>query len=324
MSEQSQGPGWWLASDGRWYPPEQAPGAAEQPQSPETGSGPEVPGFRRTATGWEPIETQPARDWQSVPSEQPPGYSWASAPPPAPTSQGMSTGAKVAIAAVCGVVLLFVVLIAAVTLLGSNAESRFEEVGGRIDFGTTTVPAPPFIAPEGYIAFNDPEGEFSMHLAPGWVGAQLRGDREGLGRRVVPNDPAIAEAIDTAVASFPSEIVLFALDIGDVGGDLYTSNLNVLSTPRLGVSLDELEATIPDELASVGGTNVVITSTQLSTGEGLRTSFSFEPDGELGGVAGLQYIAVTEDTVWVLSFASDNIAGLAERFDVMARSFVQL
>ena len=28
MSEVSQGPGWWLASDGRWYPPEQAPGHA--------------------------------------------------------------------------------------------------------------------------------------------------------------------------------------------------------------------------------------------------------------------------------------------------------
>src|SRR5688572_2115663 len=25
MSEQSQGPGWWQASDGKWYPPEQAP-----------------------------------------------------------------------------------------------------------------------------------------------------------------------------------------------------------------------------------------------------------------------------------------------------------
>ena len=25
MSEQSQGPGWWLASDGKWYPPHQAP-----------------------------------------------------------------------------------------------------------------------------------------------------------------------------------------------------------------------------------------------------------------------------------------------------------
>jgi len=27
MSDISQGPGWWYASDGRWYPPEQAPGS---------------------------------------------------------------------------------------------------------------------------------------------------------------------------------------------------------------------------------------------------------------------------------------------------------
>jgi hypothetical protein len=27
MSDTSMGPGWWLASDGRWYPPHQAPGA---------------------------------------------------------------------------------------------------------------------------------------------------------------------------------------------------------------------------------------------------------------------------------------------------------
>ncbi len=31
MSDSSQGPGWWQASDGKWYPPEQAPGAAPQP-----------------------------------------------------------------------------------------------------------------------------------------------------------------------------------------------------------------------------------------------------------------------------------------------------
>ncbi len=28
MSDVSQGPGWWQASDGKWYPPESAPGAA--------------------------------------------------------------------------------------------------------------------------------------------------------------------------------------------------------------------------------------------------------------------------------------------------------
>jgi membrane protease YdiL (CAAX protease family) len=31
MSEVSQGPGWWLASDGRWYPPDQHPGFIPQP-----------------------------------------------------------------------------------------------------------------------------------------------------------------------------------------------------------------------------------------------------------------------------------------------------
>lgn len=34
MSDQSQGPGWWLASDGKWYPPETAPGAVQPPAPP--------------------------------------------------------------------------------------------------------------------------------------------------------------------------------------------------------------------------------------------------------------------------------------------------
>ena len=28
MSDTSQGPGWWQASDGKWYPPESSPTAA--------------------------------------------------------------------------------------------------------------------------------------------------------------------------------------------------------------------------------------------------------------------------------------------------------
>ena len=31
MSDTSQGPGWWQASDGKWYPPEQAPGGGASP-----------------------------------------------------------------------------------------------------------------------------------------------------------------------------------------------------------------------------------------------------------------------------------------------------
>ena len=41
MSDISQGPGWWQASDGKWYAPEQAPGAV--PTAPPPGFAP--PGF---------------------------------------------------------------------------------------------------------------------------------------------------------------------------------------------------------------------------------------------------------------------------------------
>jgi hypothetical protein len=42
MSDVSQGPGWWLASDGKWYPPEQAPGTPGYGRSDhgEAGDGP--------------------------------------------------------------------------------------------------------------------------------------------------------------------------------------------------------------------------------------------------------------------------------------------
>lgn len=44
MSDASEGPGWWQASDGKWYPPEQHPNARQQPQVPPPGYGP-VPGY---------------------------------------------------------------------------------------------------------------------------------------------------------------------------------------------------------------------------------------------------------------------------------------
>lgn len=38
MSDQSQGPGWWVASDGRWYPPEQHPSTSNQLMQPPVAS----------------------------------------------------------------------------------------------------------------------------------------------------------------------------------------------------------------------------------------------------------------------------------------------
>jgi len=75
--EQPKGPGWWLASDGRWYPPETrttpepaappaAPSAAEAPEASSAGpvappaGGPPAPGWWQASDGaWYPPETRP-------------------------------------------------------------------------------------------------------------------------------------------------------------------------------------------------------------------------------------------------------------------------
>lgn len=51
MSDVSQGPGWWQASDGKWYAPEQASGA--QPAAPaQSGFGAPQPGFGAPQQGF--------------------------------------------------------------------------------------------------------------------------------------------------------------------------------------------------------------------------------------------------------------------------------
>jgi hypothetical protein len=43
MSDVSQGPGWWQASDGRWYPPSQQPQQLPPPPAPPPYQVPQVP-----------------------------------------------------------------------------------------------------------------------------------------------------------------------------------------------------------------------------------------------------------------------------------------
>lgn len=50
MSDYSQGPGWWQASDGKWYPPEQAP--AGQVAAPTMTSDPYAAGAGAAAPAW--------------------------------------------------------------------------------------------------------------------------------------------------------------------------------------------------------------------------------------------------------------------------------
>ena len=82
MSDESQGPGWWYATDGRWYPPEMHPDHRADPEPPPVAPPPVQP----------PPVAPPAVS--PPPGSTPPVWSptGAAAPPPVQTPAAGSTG----------------------------------------------------------------------------------------------------------------------------------------------------------------------------------------------------------------------------------------
>lgn len=88
MTNQPQGPGWWQASDGNWYPPQQQSGYAPPP--PQAPMGP--PGYRAAGqTTGTPMAPPPAQPWS--PPAAGPQYSAAGGQPFSQASAAFTSGA---------------------------------------------------------------------------------------------------------------------------------------------------------------------------------------------------------------------------------------
>jgi len=101
MSDFAQGPDWWQASDGMWYPPEQAAPAAP---------------------------AAPAGPWAATP---PPANPYAATPYGAPAYQARTTNGMAIASLVCGVASL-VTCISAIpaVILGHMARKQIRDSGG--------------------------------------------------------------------------------------------------------------------------------------------------------------------------------------------------
>ncbi|WP_421119959.1 hypothetical protein ACE2AJ_00945 [Aquihabitans daechungensis] len=112
MSDTSQGPGWWQASDGKWYPPEQAPGAG--PAGPPPGGPP--PGYGT-----------------------PPAYGAPAGGPPTGVGVGDIVGYgwkkfQEHLGAIIVAVLIYVVIIAVFLFLGNIISTAIDSVFGSLLF----------------------------------------------------------------------------------------------------------------------------------------------------------------------------------------------
>ena len=118
MSEQSQGPGWWKASDGKWYPPEQAPPStppATQPISSQPTVYPGAPSSGPPPSG--PPGGPPAGPPGGPPAGPPTGPS-APPPPGPPGGAAASNTPKI------------VAVVVALALIGGGAAFALTRGGG--------------------------------------------------------------------------------------------------------------------------------------------------------------------------------------------------
>lgn len=126
------GDGWWQASDGKWYPPEQHPDA--------TASGP--------AAGSETPAEQPQTEPTPAAAGSPPPAAPPTAPPAATAAGGSGGGGKRIIIGVIVVVALAAAGFAALTFLGddeaSASEVTLESIGdaGQNPYTDSLAPAP--------------------------------------------------------------------------------------------------------------------------------------------------------------------------------------
>lgn len=191
MSDTPQGPGWWLASDGRYYPPQPPAPPSAPPTAPPTAAAPPEPG-----QPWAPPP-------QGPPAQAPPPQG---TPVPPPRSGGGSTAALVVI----GVVVLMAVVgvIGAAVLIFARAGSSDEDAAPATtttitddasgEFGATTVPS----AGDGEVVAT----EFGFSTGEGFDG------------ELAANAGAVIENSGSSSAAFFEVVFTFTDDDGATVG----------------------------------------------------------------------------------------------------------
>lgn len=116
MSDASQGEGWWIASDGKWYPPESHPDT-QQAAPPPSYEPPSEPSYE--PSGYQP----PAEPALQQPYQQSPGMPPPPTQPPLGATKPKRAWWKIALAVVLGGLLL----------IGGCTYAIFRAASGPID-----------------------------------------------------------------------------------------------------------------------------------------------------------------------------------------------
>ena len=281
MSDQPPGPGWWLASDGRWYPPELHPDASKE-SAPSAWA---TPGESETAAGWA-APSAPA----PTPAA-PPTPPW-SLPPPTPAPAKRSPW-LLAVAIVIALIVVGAVAALVTRSSGKSSSSTSSTRGGVAASGTT--PAGPTV--------RNSNGDVSLTLPTGWVGADVENGSSGVGAQLFPDDPDRASAIEQRLSLLPRATVLFGADASQLTGG-FTSNVNVATDPTAptSLSLDDLGRAEANGTTRFGATVVDRGTIDLNGHETYRFTYTGT------GFAGIAFVLKGRDSVWIAIYTFGSLS----------------
>jgi hypothetical protein len=170
-------------------------------------------------------------------------------------------------------------------------------------------------------AFVDDEGGYAISLPDTWAYTSLHGDLTSSGAAMFPDDPAKADLVQQAIDTLPRAIIFYGVVGEEVGSDPFVTNVNInsTSTPGAGeLSYDEFATEVRNGINLIGATVTGDEPFTLAGAEGIRVEFDYD---ESLGASGVQYSAIVDDELWVVNFASADVASHEAEFDEIASSF---
>ena len=319
MSEQSQGSGWWQASDGKWYPPQPAPGAD-----------PTVPIPAAPATAPLPSSPLPA------------------GPPPAgqpPAKGGLGRGPLLGIIAAVVVLLAAVLFFAtkddggdkkdkAATTKTESSDSDTDSSSDRTTTTkkpkatTTTVASDPLDinVGDGFVPVRSDEDGFAIGVPERMrifdlSSANLEQIKEALGK----DNPELAAVFDQAGALIAQGGKLFAVDPTAVGQGRTADTINLIRTPgAIDPTSKAFSDSIVQQLEGVGATDVAVAPLDVPAGKAVSVDFTLAvnlPDGSTASVNGHEGVVQAAGALWVITYAAGPDADPGEFSDIV-NSFV--
>jgi hypothetical protein len=290
MSDQSQGPGWWQASDGKWYPPEQAP----PPTQPEPASLPTA--TPRSGLGTGPIIAIVVAVVAIL----------ATVLFFATKDDGNKKNA-------------------AVTQSSSAKSSSSSSRSSGSRASSSSSGAPQITAPAGFTAFSNDADRFAIAIPDRLEVIDLSAaDLDQVLQQLSDNNPQLAKLAPQIKQVFQNGGKLFAIDTtSDAGG--FNDNLNIIATTgSVDVTSAATKSQAESQLSAVGATNVSFDTLSANGRKLLVSSYQTSvnsPDGTSIPFFGRQAIVSAAGKVWFITYSSatDDAATfttLAESFDV--------